>query len=250
MFTFKGFLKKGKRLLYALLIVFGIYILMDNPGLFSQNQTYTSKVSQSIGTVSKGSLKNGVKLPYKGENYKYFSKLSYYMLNRAYVNAKVYNTILETYNTCETTCPKVYFRVMECSHKHGGKVAPHRTHQNGLSVDFMTPLKKGNKQYRLFDKTGIWHYLINADESGNVTKNVEIDFETMAKHILALDDAARKNDLRVKKVILKINLKDDLFKTESGKKLKQRGVYFVRNLSKTIDNLHDDHYHIDFEEIK
>lgn len=243
-------LKKWRTRIITLLIATIAYILLDNPGIFSQTQTYANQISQSIGTVSNGSLKNGVKLPYKGENYKYFSKLSYYILNRAYVNAKVYNTILETYKTCETTCPKVYFRVMECSHKHGGKIAPHRTHQNGLSVDFMTPLKKGSKQYRLFDKTGVWHYLLNADENGNIIKRIEIDFETLAKHLLALDNAARKNGVIVKKVILKINLKDDLFKTESGKELKKRGIYFVRNLSKTIDNLHDDHYHVDFEEIK
>lgn len=243
-------LKKWRTRISTLLIVSIVYFLLDNPGIFSQPQSYTKQISQSEGTVSNGSLKNGIKLPYKGENYKYFSKLSYYILNRAYVNAKVYNTVLEAYKTCEATCPNVYFRVMECSRRHGGKIVPHRTHQNGLSVDFMIPLKKGGKQYGLYDKMGEWHYLLNADENGNVTKSVEIDFETLAKHILALDDAARKNGLMVKKVILKINLKDDLFKTESGKKLKQRGIYFVMNLSKTIDNLHDDHYHVDFEEIK
>ena len=35
----------------------------------------------------------------------------------------------------------------------------------------------------------------------------------MAQHILALDNAARKHGLYIKKVILKINLKDNLFET-------------------------------------
>ena len=70
----------------------------------------------------------------------------------------------------------------------------------------------------------------------------------MAKHILALDKAARKEGLKIKKVIFKIELQNALFKTSSGKKLKQRGIYFVKVLPKLIDNLHDEHYHIDFME--
>ena len=60
-----------------------------------------------------------------------------------------------------------------------------------------------------------------------------------------LSDAYKKN-MYVKKVIFKINLKDDLFKTKSGRKLKRKKIYFARKLPKIIDNLHDDHYHVDF----
>ena len=93
---------------------------------------------------------------------------------------------------------------------------------------------------------------MNFDSKGkaNINKNVEIDFNTMAKHIINLDKAARKNGLKARKVILKINLKDDLFKTEYGKKLKRMNIYFVRNLSIQIDKLHDDHYHVDFAFLK
>ena len=75
---------------------------------------------------------------------------------------------------------------------------------------------------------------------------VMIDYETMAKHILALDTAARKEGMRIKKVIFKINLQPGLFKTKSDREIKRRGIYFVRALSKTIDHVHDDHYHVDF----
>lgn len=125
----------------------------------------------------------------------------------------------------------------------------HRTHENGLSIDFMMPLKKKNgKQRKRYDYMGLWHYLLKFDSDGQLSfdAKTEIDFETMAKHILALDDAARENGLRIKKVILKINLKDDFFQTKSGQAVKRRGIYFAKSLPKVVDNMHDDHYHVDF----
>jgi penicillin-insensitive murein endopeptidase len=53
--------------------------------------------------------------------------------------------------------------------------------------------------------------------------------------------------VKIKKVIFKINLKDNLFKSKIGKKLKKSGIYFVKYLTPMVDNVHDDHYHIDFE---
>lgn len=137
---------------------------------------------------------------------------------------------------------------MECSDKKGGKVLLHRTHRNGLSIDFMVPKLKEQKQARFFDRLGLWHYLLNFDGSGKLrlNKKVSIDFETMGRHIIALDNAARENGLVVKKVILKIDLKDDFFSTPAGREVKRRGIYFARNLSPAVDRMHDDHYHVDF----
>ncbi len=226
-----------------------IFLTLSLSG-FAQKKKANVK-SQSVGTVRKGELKNGVRLPYKSGNFSYFSPFSYGVLRRAYVNSKVYRTVIEAYQICEKTCPNQKFRVMECSRKHGGKMKPHRTHQNGTSVDFMTPLKKKDKQFRFYDHLGIWHYLMAFDKSGRMkgTRKVKIDYETMAKHIIALDDASKKEGLRIKKVIFKIELQAGLFKTKYGKELKRRGIYFVRALPKIIDNLHDEHYHVDFEEV-
>jgi len=113
---------------------------------------------------------------------------------------------------------------MECSKKKGGRMRPHITHQNGTSIDFGTPLIKNGKPYHRDHALGVFHYLLQFDEDGVSKKNkkVKIDFETMAKHILALDEAAKKNSMYIKKVIFKINLKDDFFKTESGRKVKKK----------------------------
>jgi penicillin-insensitive murein endopeptidase len=112
----------------------------------------------------------------------------------------------------------------------------------------MVPKMKNHKQVKRYDKIGLWHYLLNFDAAGRLTmnKDVVIDFETMGKHLIALDDAARKNGMTISKVILKIDLKDEFYNTKSGKEVKRRGIYLARNLSETLNKVHDDHYHVDF----
>lgn len=104
--------------------------------------------SISVGAVNNGHLKNGRRFPYSGENYKYFSSLSYLLFNRAWVHQDVLDCSLEAYQTCQQTCPDTRFLLMECSEKDGGRLWPHRTHQNGTSIDFGTPLIKNGDPWR------------------------------------------------------------------------------------------------------
>jgi penicillin-insensitive murein endopeptidase len=202
--------------------------------------------SISKGTVGSGSLDNAWLLPWSGPNFRYYSPLSYFMLDRAYVHDQVYATVVQAYAELEARTPDRQYRIMEAARKRGGQLWPHRTHQTGMSVDFMVPKQRKGQPFRWLDRLGIWHYLLGFDGSGKWSDNVSIDFEAMGQHLLALDDAARENGLRIKKVILKINLKDDFFATPSGRKVKARGIYFAQALSPYVDNLHDDHYHVDF----
>ncbi len=212
-------------------------------------ERYQGKTGTSIssGTVSNGTLKNGRIFPFKGPNFIYFDSTSY--LNKhAFTHEKVHNAVLATYKKFETILPAFEFGLMECSNEHGGKIWPHRTHQNGLSVDFMSPLLKNGVSCNDFNTTGLPHYLMDFNEDGIYTEDstYSIDFDLIAQHILLLNEEAKKNGLKIEKVILKIALKDNLFATEYGKKLKSSGIYFAANLSELIDSLHDDHYHVDF----
>lgn len=222
------------RIIFLLLFCFSLFL------------GHTQSVSK--GSPGKGSLQKAAKLPYRGEGYRYFSPLSYYVLQRGFVHNKVQKTIIAAYKDCKAEMPERKFRLMECSKRKGGPMKPHRTHQNGLSVDFMTPLQKKGKAFQALDQLGIWHYLLTFDGQAQwrINPKVKIDYETMARHLLALDDAAKGNGLKIKKVIFKVELQPALFQGTYGKKLKRRGIYFVRKLSPLIDNLHDDHYHIDF----
>lgn len=214
--------------------------------LYEQYQNHTSP-SISSGTVSNGRLKNGRIFPFKGPNFIYFDSTSY-LSKHAFTHEKVHRTVLETYKQFETILPGFEFGLMECSNEHGGKIWPHRTHQNGLSVDFMSPLLKNGESSTDFNTTGLPHYLMDFNENGVYTEDsrYSIDFNLIAQHILELDKQARKNGLKIEKVILKIALKDNLFATEYGKQLAASGIYFATNLSELIDSLHDDHYHVDF----
>lgn len=208
---------------------------------------FTGNHSQSIGTVSDGQLIDGVKIPLKGENYFYFDDLSYQM-DRAYLNDKVLNTLLDGYQLMKDQYPERTFGIMEGSNKNGGPIPPHQTHQNGTSVDFMTPLLAHEKPFTELDHIGASHYLLEFNDDGTYSKNKEvlIDFDCIAAHILALQEAGKQYGTYVKKVIFKIELKDELFASPNGQKLKESGIYFAQKLTQKVNEVHDDHYHVDF----
>lgn len=206
--------------------------------------------SRSIGSVSNGKLKHGKLLPFYGDNYTYFDKVSY-LSSRGYTSDLVSKIVVDSYADLKDVHPNRKFYLMEMSNKEGGKIAPHRTHQNGLSVDFMMPkLKNGKPDYSL-DTLGRMHYLLEFNDNGEYEEDtdIKIDFDLIAEHILMLDQNARKYGSKIEKVIIKVEYKDELFSTPHGKKLKESGIYVVKGLSSLINRLHDDHYHIDFKKI-
>jgi len=206
--------------------------------------------SKSSGAVSNGKMENGKLLPFYGENFTYFDKGSY-LGGRAFVNNKVKEILIASYQQLKTEVPNRKFKIMESANKTGGKLAPHRTHQTGLSVDFMMPLIKEGNPYYLLDELGTMHYLLAFNDNGEYGKDttVTVDFNLMARHILILHQKAKAIGMKIAKVIIKIEYKDELFATEYGKKLKQSDIYIVRGLTKIINALHDEHYHIDFKKI-
>ncbi len=212
--------------------------------------------SHCQGSPGHGLLQNGKRLFFHGPNFEYFNFLSY-LKGNAFVHGTVRQTLVDAYKTCETTCPDILFYTGEGSKENGGPyVFNHRTHQNGTSLDLMLVFKKEKVQYVPLSPFNAYGYGINTDDQGKInksipvnwhTKNAEIDFETNAKFLLALDDACRKNGIRIKIVILKVSLKPLLFACPSGKKLLARNLRFANALPEFINLAHDDHFHVDFE---
>ena len=219
--------------------------------IMSSYEFFQTNAGDSIshGSVRNGSVENAYLADWSGTNYSYFSFISYFLADNAYLHSDIYKIVKQAYKTCEITCPGIHFKLMECGNTKGGKMYFHRTHQNGLGIDFMIPNKKNGNVFRWFDHLGMLHYLLEYDKDGrnNIFSSVHLDFETMAKHILALDDAAKANGFRIHKAILKVELLDDFFATPSGRKVKERGIYFMPRLYPLANKVHDDHYHIDFE---
>ena len=205
--------------------------------------------SEAIGSVRDGRLNNGFLLPWRGHNFTYFSFLSYYILNYGYVHSTVHDIVIDAYQACEYLTPGVRFKLMDCSRRRGGRMLVHWTHQNGTSVDFMVVKKdERGEQHRLLDRTGLFHYGLGFDEDGRSTllRNVTVDFETMGIHILALADAAEAHGMRIRKIIMKVEYLDELFATSSGREIRDREIFIVPRLPDVVNDVHDDHYHVDF----
>ena len=206
--------------------------------------------SISTGVPGNGTLQNGKLFPFKGPNFAYYSEWSY-LSGRAFMNHRLKQLVLESYYHLFAQYPNRRWRIMECSLEAGGKISGHRTHQNGLSIDFMTPLKKNNRAYYGLDDLGGKHYRLDFNDEGKLCSDtsISIDFDMMGEHILSLNKFAKSHGLRIKKVILMKSLKDDLYAVPGGKMIRRKNIYITKNLPKSIDMSHDDHYHIDFEVI-
>jgi len=96
--------------------------------------------STCYGSTSKGRIKNSKSLPIKGKNYRAYTGLTQF-LGRNYVHSTIKKIILESYESLEKNHPHYKYIYGETGHKTGGSFEPHKTHQNGLSVDFMVPVR-------------------------------------------------------------------------------------------------------------
>ncbi len=197
--------------------------------------------SRSIGATNSGRLVNGKRLPSSGANFSTYSRFGS-LLGRTTVNGRVRDAMLAAYAALRVDQPQTWFIYGETGWPHGGRFRPHRTHQNGLSVDFMVPVRRAGRPAvlptGLFNKFG---YGIAFDADGR-SGDLVIDFAAMAAHLDQLDRAAQANGLAIEVVIFAPDLQDNLAATILGGELKQR-LRFSRKPSWVR---HDDHYHVDF----
>ncbi len=207
--------------------------------------------STCYGTTSKGRIENAVKLPAKGSNFQTYSLIAG-TAGRTYIHSKVREVILNAYKSLEKSHPEKVFVYGEAGLKNGGRFKPHKTHQNGLSVDFFVPVVEGiankhqkGKQKSVPMPTGLLNkfgYLIEFDKKGKFG-NLEIDFEAMAAHIKALHIEAKRAGIDIWRVIFDPHLQPFLYQTKDG-------AYIKKNIlipQKRSWVRHDEHFHVDFK---
>ena len=195
------------------------------------------------GTTSKGRLEGGVQLPSEGKNYVSYSKTAE-LVGRTYVHSKVREIILTAYERLEIETPEKIFKYAETGFKEGGQFKPHKTHRNGLSVDFMVPvLNTEGKSVHLpthyLNKLG---YSIELDNVGKYDQ-YRIDYEALAAHIVTLHKVAIEKRVDLWRVIFDPKLQPYLKETKYGKYLKTH-IQFSKKRSWVR---HDEHYHVDFD---
>src|SRR5262245_16556704 len=100
-----------------------------------------AKDSESVcyGTSSNGRLEGGVQIPQSGSNFSPYSEFGV-AIGRTYVHSKVAATIAEAYASLAKSAPDTKYVYGESGWRDGGRIRPHRTHQNGLAVDFFVPV--------------------------------------------------------------------------------------------------------------
>jgi len=199
--------------------------------------------SVCYGTTAKGRLENGVQLPFSGKNFTTYSQILA-GVGRTYVHSRVRTVVVNAYAAVENTHPAKRFVYAETGWATGGRIKPHKTHQNGLSVDFMVPVvDAGGDSVPLqtgpFNRYG---YGIEFDAKG-CAEDLCIDFEALGAHLKALHVAAAKEGIGIWRVIFDPRLQPLLYHTQAGPYLEAhlfipRGRSWVR---------HDEHYHVDFE---
>jgi penicillin-insensitive murein endopeptidase len=202
-----------------------------------------AETSICYGTTSSGRLENGVQLPSDGNNFTGYSTVAR-LAGRTYVHSEVREIILSAYSSLAESMPRKVYKYAETGFEEGGSFAPHKTHQNGLSVDFMTPMISDNGSSvhlptHPFNKFG---YDIELDPEGNYG-DLKIDFASMAAHIVALNKEAEKRGHKLWRVIFDPKLQPNLLNTKYGSYL-QNKIQFSKKPSWVR---HDEHYHVDFE---
>ena len=210
---------------------------------FSSNESDArAAASTCYGTTANGRLENGVQLPRSGPNLVTYSNVAM-AAGRTYVHSEVKEIVIAAYARLERDLPGKVFKYAETGFKEGGQFKPHKTHKNGLSVDFMTPVvNEKNESVHL--PTFPWNrfgYDIEFNSEG-IYKNFRIDYEALAGHLVALDRSAKERGHSMRRVIFDPQLQHGLFATQYGAYIKQN-IALSQNPSWVR---HDEHYHVDF----
>jgi penicillin-insensitive murein endopeptidase len=176
----------------------------------------SAPASTCYGTTSRGRLENGVKLPARGASFQAYS-LVLAGVGRTYVHSRVHDVVVGAYAALAKSHPDVVFVYGETGFEAGGRFKPHKTHRNGLSVDFMVPVRNDrNESVPLptspFNQYG---YGIDFDATGRF-EDLQIDFAAMAAHIKALHVAARRAGIDIWWVIVDPRLQPHLYRTPDG----------------------------------
>ena len=199
--------------------------------------------SKCFGRTSNGRLENGVRLPLSGENFiSYSTVLSY--AGRTYVHSAVKDIMIDSYSNLNSELPEKIYKYGETGFKNGGKFKPHKTHTNGLSVDFFTPMNDVENRSRHLPTTISNKFGYNIELKGNGEyKNLKIDYEAMAAHVASLHKSSVKRGFDLWRVIFDPQLRPPLYETAYGDYLKM----FVSFSKKRSWVTHDDHNHVDFK---
>ena len=194
------------------------------------------------GKVDAGRVDNAVSLPREGKNFVRMAQ-GPVSAGRVFVHSLVHDILMDSYAALAIARPGIRWVYGETGLPHGGPMAPHKTHQNGLSVDLFVPVldKAGNSvQFPNRPDNG-YGYQVDFDASG-ANSTHSIDFEALADLLYNLQLAAKARGSGLALVVFQRELRPALFRTAKGSWLKENIPFAPWDDSVR----HDDHIHVDF----
>jgi len=199
-------------------------------------------VSTCYGTTSDGRLEDGVRLPSSGPNFVSYGTIPE-LAGRTYVHDKVRDVVVAAYRWLETEQPGKVYKYAETGFEEGGRFKPHKTHRNGLSVDFMVPVldEQGRSVHLPTHPLNRYGYSIEFDSEGRYD-GFRIDYEALAAHLVALHRTAEAQGVGIRRVIFDPALQQGLYQTRYGDYIRKH----IQIPNKRSWVRHDEHYHVDF----
>jgi penicillin-insensitive murein endopeptidase len=201
-----------------------------------------AEASLCRGTVANGRLEHGCRMPRSGPNFEAYSSLGV-GLGRTYVHCTVARVVEAAYAQLAKEHSDLRFVYGETGFEEGGRFKPHRTHQNGLSVDFFVPVRnrRGESVPLGTNALNKWGYDIEFDTRGPY-EDLRIDFDAIALHLAALSKAAKREGIGIAKIIFDPKLQPLLKRSPEWARLKgsiplSPNPAWIR---------HDEHFHVDF----
>ncbi len=205
-----------------------------------------------VYVTQKTSISNiAYKLPYRGENYKFYGTLKFHIFGKAFVNNKVYNSFIEAQHLSEQNLNSAIIRLFKASGKKYGYLNPHKESVCGNRLVFLCPMKKKEKPLMFYYRTGLFRYFYRFNSSGT-SKNsrLSIDFETLARYLLNLEDAANFFGLQIRSVTIKRSFIKALLKTSSGNAIASANIRFIKYLSSKMNRKYEELFLVEFEKLK
>lgn len=197
--------------------------------------------SQCYGTTSRGRLADGVALDGAGYARPY-SPLAV-AWGRTAVHSSVAAVVAAAYRQLSQRLPEVQYVYGESGWPTGGPFPPHRTHQNGLSVDFFVPVRNRAGASVPLPTPALKRFGYDIEFNRQARYgDLQIDFPALAEHLYELDRAARAEGIGIAQVIFDPAFLPRLYATPRGPYLRQHLHFMPRQAWVR----HDEHYHVDF----
>lgn len=235
--------KKNLSQIFLLLSIFLCVIIFSASHLNDLLIRFEAKTPTFLFHTTTGMKLFGAKrLPTRGKNFESYSPF-FSLLGRTHVHSKVRHIILHAYQMLEVSAPSTIFIYGETGWKNGGNFWPHKTHRNGLCVDFIVPVIdiNTNQPRKLFlHPFNLYGYNTRFNQEG-INGNLKIDFHTIVEHLYALKISCYENNITMERVIIDPPLLKHI--------QNDADFEFINDLpfmQKQAWVHHDSHYHIEF----